>query len=111
MCIRDRWNSAQDFDEGPNLGHRPTVKGGYFPVPPIDSLSDIRAAMCDAMISMGVSVDKHHHEVATAGQGEIGVVYNSLVKMADRTQIYKFCEECCRRTRDDCDIYAQTSGR
>ena len=85
------WNSAQDFDEGPNLGHRPTVKGGYFPVPPIDSLSDIRAAMCDAMISMGVSVDKHHHEVATAGQGEIGVVYNSLVKMADRTQIYKFC--------------------
>ena len=85
------WNSAQDFDEGPNLGHRPSVKGGYFPVPPIDSLSDIRAAMCDAMISMGVGVDKHHHEVATAGQGEIGVIFNSLVKMADRTQIYKFC--------------------
>ena len=47
--------------------------------------------MCDAMISMGVGVDKHHHEVATAGQGEIGVIFNSLVKMADRTQIYKFC--------------------
>ncbi len=85
------WNSAHDFDEGPNLGHRPSVKGGYFPVPPIDSMSDIRAAMCQAMISMGVDVEKHHHEVATAGQGEIGVKYNSLVKMADRTQIYKFC--------------------
>ena len=54
-------------------------------------MSDIRAAMCQAMISMGVDVEKHHHEVATAGQGEIGVKYNSLVKMADRTQIYKFC--------------------
>ena len=85
------WNSAHEFDEGPNLGHRPQVKGGYFPVPPIDSLSDVRAAMCQAMISMGVDVEKHHHEVATAGQGEIGVRFNSLVKMADRTQILKFC--------------------
>ncbi len=85
------WNSAQDFDEGPNLGHRPGVKGGYFPVPPIDSMSDLRAAMCQAMMDMGVTVEKHHHEVGTAGQAEIGIKYNTLVRMADQTQSYKYC--------------------
>ncbi len=85
------WSSAQDFDEGPNHGHRPGVKGGYFPVPPVDSFSDVRAAMCQAMADMGVTVEKHHHEVGTAGQAEIGIRYNTLVQMADHTQAYKYC--------------------
>ncbi len=85
------WSSARDFDEGPNHGHRPSVKGGYFPTAPIDSMADLRAAMCTAMEDMGVTVEKHHHEVGTAGQAEIGIKYNSLVKMADHTNLYKYC--------------------
>jgi glutamine synthetase len=65
------WSSAEKF-EGGNMGHRPTIKGGYFPVPPVDSLQDIRSAMCLAMEQMGVEVEVHHHEVANAGQCEIG---------------------------------------
>lgn len=84
------WSSGHEFAEG-NMGHRPRVKGGYFPVPPIDSLHDIRAAMCDAMTQMGLSIEVHHHEVATAGQCEIGVKFNTLVKKADETQILKYC--------------------
>ena len=84
------WSSNKDFDEG-NTGHRPGVKGGYFPVPPVDSLHDIRAAMCDAMESMGLVLEVHHHEVATAGQCEIGVGANTLIKKADEVQILKYC--------------------
>ncbi|WP_461517385.1 glutamate--ammonia ligase [Porticoccus sp.] len=84
------WSTGADFAEG-NMGHRPRVKGGYFPVPPIDSLHDIRAAMCDAMTQMGLSIEVHHHEVATAGQCEIGVKFSTLVKKADETQILKYC--------------------
>ena len=61
------WNSERVYEDG-NIGHRPGVKGGYFPVPPVDSLHDLRGAMCDAMVEMGVPVEVHHHEVATAGQ-------------------------------------------
>ncbi len=84
------WQSHDEFDGG-NLGHRPGVKGGYFPVPPVDSHVDLRNAMCAAMQSMGVTVDLHHHEVGTAGQCEIGTRFNSLVAKADETQIYKYC--------------------
>jgi len=84
------WSSNKDFDEG-NTGHRPGIKGGYFPVPPVDSLHDIRAAMCDAMESMGLVLEVHHHEVATAGQCEIGVGANTLIKKADEVQILKYC--------------------
>lgn len=84
------WSSGQKIDGG-NLGHRPGVKGGYFPVPPVDSLHDIRAAMCNAMTEMGLVVEVHHHEVATAGQCEIGVGANTLVKKADEVQILKYC--------------------
>ncbi|MEZ5530312.1 MAG: glutamate--ammonia ligase [Porticoccaceae bacterium] len=84
------WATGHEFAEG-NMGHRPRVKGGYFPVPPIDSLHDIRAAMCEAMTQMGLSVEVHHHEVATAGQCEIGVKFNTLVTKADETQILKYC--------------------
>jgi len=84
------WVSNHQFEEG-NIGHRPGVKGGYFPVPPVDSLHDIRAAMCTAMEQMGLDVEVHHHEVGTAGQCEIGVRFNTLVKKGDDVQITKYC--------------------
>ena len=83
------WNSEKVY-EGGNMGHRPSVKGGYFPVPPVDSLHDIRAAMCLALEEMGVEVEVHHHEVATAGQCEIGTKFSTLVDRADKTQILKY---------------------
>ena len=83
------WSSIEKY-EGGNIGHRPMVKSGYFPVPPVDSLQDIRSAMCLALEEMGVEVEVHHHEVATAGQCEIGTKFSSLVKRADWTQILKY---------------------
>jgi glutamine synthetase len=84
------WASEHDFSEG-NRGHRPGVKGGYFPVPPVDSLHDLRAAMCDAMSQMGLVIEVHHHEVGTAGQCEIGVGPATLTRKADEVQILKYC--------------------
>ncbi len=83
------WNSEKVFEEG-NIGHRPGVKGGYFPVPPVDSLQDLRSAMCEVLEEMGVPVEVHHHEVATAGQCEIGTQFSTLVKRADWNQILKY---------------------
>lgn len=84
------WSSNEVFENG-NMGHRPRVKGGYFPVPPVDSLHDLRSAMCTAMQAMGLEIEVHHHEVATAGQCEIGVKFNTLVAKADEVQILKYC--------------------
>jgi glutamine synthetase len=83
------WSSAEKF-EGGNMGHRPPVKGGYFPVPPVDSLQDIRSAICLALDQMGVEVEVHHHEVAAAGQNEIGTKFAPLVQRADWLQILKY---------------------
>jgi glutamine synthetase len=76
--------------EGGNLGHRIPTKGGYFPVPPLDSAQDMRGEMLAAMKAMGVTVEKHHHEVASA-QHELGTKFNTLVRTADEMQIYKYC--------------------
>ncbi len=83
------WNSERAYEDG-NVGHRPSIKGGYFPVPPVDSLNDLRAAMCLALEEMGVPVEVHHHEVATAGQCEIGTKFSTLVQRADWVQIQKY---------------------
>ena len=77
------------FDEGPNLGHRPGIKGGYFPVPPVDSAHDLRAEMVTVMKEMGLKMDKHHHEVAPS-QHELGLTFSTLVQSADNVQIYKY---------------------
>jgi hypothetical protein len=83
------WSSDQDF-EGGNSGHRPGVKGGYFPVPPVDSFQDMRSEMCLILESLGIPVEVHHHEVAGAGQNEIGTRFSTLVERADWTQTMKY---------------------
>jgi glutamine synthetase len=83
------WSTNEDI-EGGNTGHRPPVKGGYFPVPLVDSLQDIRNAMCIALEQQGVEVEVHHHEVAAPGQCEIGTKFEKLVKRADWNQILKY---------------------
>src|ERR1700759_469128 len=82
-------SSLKDYPEG-NMGHRPTVKGGYFPVPPVDGDSDLRAEMLSTMGEMGLPIEKHHHEVAQS-QHELGTKFASLTMAADRMQIYKYC--------------------
>ena len=82
------WNSGRD--EQPNLGYKPRHKEGYFPVPPHDSLQDVRSQMILKMIETGIPIEVHHHEVATAGQNEIDIRYSPLVKMADHCMMYKY---------------------
>ena len=80
--------SGKVFEEG-NIGHRPGIKGGYFPVPPVDSQSDLRAEMVTVMSEMGMNMEKHHHEVAPS-QAEIGLKFDTLTRTADNLQIYKY---------------------
>ena len=86
--IEGRWNSGSSED--PNLGYKPRYKEGYFPVPPMDKHQDIRSDMTAILESLGVEVEAHHHEVGTAGQAEIDLRFNSLVRMADSLLIYKY---------------------
>jgi glutamine synthetase len=96
-----------DSDEGPwvtgrvlaegNAGHRPPVKGGYFPVPPVDSIPDMRSEMVQTLREMGVTMDKHHHEVAPS-QHELGMVFNTLVNSADNVQMYKYVVQMVAHT-------------
>ena len=81
-------NTGKEY-EGGNLGHRPRAKGGYFPVPPVDPVMDVRAEMVTTMMEMGLPMDKHHHEVAAA-QHELGLTFGKLVETCDRVQIYKY---------------------
>ena len=86
--VEGPYNGARDYEEG-NMGHRPGVKGGYFPVPPIDSGQDIRSEMLSVMADMGVPVEKHHHEVAPS-QHELGMKFGTLLETADNLQLYKY---------------------
>jgi len=87
-CTELPSNTATEYESG-NLGHRPRTKGGYFPVPPVDSAQDIRSEMVSVMRDMGVVTEKHHHEVGAA-QHELGIQFDSLTKIADHQQIYKY---------------------
>jgi len=82
------WNSGKD--EAPNLGYKPRYKEGYFPVPPHDSLQDLRSKIVLAMIKAGLPIEVHHHEVATAGQCEIDMKFGTLVSIADKCLLYKY---------------------
>ncbi len=84
-----RWNSGKE-EEGGNLGYKPRYKEGYFPVPPIDSLQDIRTEMLLTMGKLGVPIEKHHHEVATGGQNELGIRFEKLIQAADNLMTYKY---------------------
>ena len=83
------WSTKKQY-EGGNHGHRPKVKGGYFPVPPVDSLNDLRSLMCATLETVGIPVEVHHHEVGTAGQCEIGTRFNSLTRKADELLMMKY---------------------
>ena len=83
------WSSGTEYAHG-NSGHRPAVKGGYFPVPPVDATQDMRSEMCLLLEALGVPVEVHHHEVATAGQMELGTKFSTLVQRADWLQLQKY---------------------
>ena len=86
--VEGSWNTGKD--EGPNLGYKPRYKEGYFPVPPSDTLQDIRSEMILKMIECGVDVEVHHHEVGTAGQGEIDLRFDTLTTIGDKMALYKY---------------------
>jgi glutamine synthetase len=86
--VEGPYNTGTDYDGG-NMGHRPKAKGGYFPVPPVDSAQDLRSEMLSYMREMGLSPEKHHHEVAPS-QHELGMKFSTLVEMADQMQKYKY---------------------
>jgi glutamine synthetase len=83
------WSTGMDF-EGGNLAHRPAVKGGYFPVPPVDSMQDMRSEMCLLLEQMGIPVEVHHHEVGGMGQNELGTKFSTLVQRADWLMVQKY---------------------
>ncbi len=91
------WNAGRP---GKNLGHRPRYKEGYFPAPPVDSLQDIRSEAVLKMLQAGIEVEVHHHEVATAGQGEIDMRYQTLTRMADQVMLYKYILKNVAREHD-----------
>jgi len=87
--IEGRWNSGRE-EKGGNLGYKPRYKEGYFPVPPTDAHQDLRTEMLLTMAKLGVPIEKHHHEVATGGQGELGYRFADLITAADYMMIYKY---------------------
>ena len=99
-------------DEGPNLGYKIRPKEGYFPVPPSDTLQDLRTEMALTMEQLGIKVECHHHEVATAGQCEIDMKFDTLVAMADNLMKYKYVvKNVAQAPRQDRDLHAQAAVR
>jgi len=96
--IEGRWNTGRE-EEGGNLGYKPRYKEGYFPVPPSDSLQDIRTEMLLTMGKLGLPIEKHHHEVATGGQNELGIKFEKLVQAADNLMTYKYVVKNVARKR------------
>ena len=86
--VEGSWNTGRE--ENPNLGYKPRYKEGYFPVPPSDTLQDIRSEICLKLIESGIDVEVHHHEVGTAGQGEIDIRYDTLTSSGDSIALYKY---------------------
>ncbi|MDE0465926.1 MAG: type I glutamate--ammonia ligase [Candidatus Poribacteria bacterium] len=86
--VEGSWNSGRE--ENPNLGYKPRYKEGYFPVPPSDTLQDLRSEICLKLIESGVDVEVHHHEVGTAGQGEIDIRFGELTETGDKIALYKY---------------------
>ena len=86
--VEGAWNS--DKDENPNLGHKPRYKGGYYPLPPVDHFQDLRSEMVLELERVGIEIEVQHHEVATAGQAEIDMKFDTLVRMADKLMLYKY---------------------
>jgi glutamine synthetase len=86
--VEAAWNSGRE--EGPNLGYKPRYKEGYFPVPPMDHYQDLRSEMLLALQQVGVEVEIHHHEVGTAGQAEVDIRFDSMLRMADKLMLYKY---------------------
>ncbi|MBL4850331.1 MAG: type I glutamate--ammonia ligase [Planctomycetes bacterium] len=86
--VEGAWNT--DTDEGPNLGHKPRVKGGYFPCPPVDAFQDLRLDMCENLEKIGIEIERQHHEVATGGQAEINFKYDKLTRCADKLMAFKY---------------------
>lgn len=86
--VEAAWNTGKD--EGPNLGYKPRYKQGYFPVPPMDHFQDLRSEMILTLEKVGVDVEIHHHEVGTAGQAEIDMVFDTMLRMADKLMLYKY---------------------
>ena len=82
------WNTGRD--EGPNLGYKPRTKQGYFPVPPMDHFQDLRSEMASTLETVGIPIELHHHEVATGGQSEIGMRFDTLLSMADKLMLFKY---------------------
>ena len=104
------WNTGRI--EEPNLGYKPSFKGGYFPVSPTDTYHDLRGEMVHEMRNIGIVVEAHHHEVATAGQSEIDMQFQPLLKMADQFMWYKYhLQERRAASRQDGDVHAQADLR
>src|SRR6202167_3535480 len=87
--VEGAWNTGKDEDGG-NLANKPRFKGGYFPVPPMDHYTDLRSEMVRKLIEVGITVEMQHHEVGTAGQAEIDIKFDTLLKMADNLMLYKY---------------------
>ena len=86
--VEGEWNTGAD--EGPNLGYKPRTKQGYFPVPPMDHYQDLRSDMMLTLNAVGIETELHHHEVASGGQGEIGILFNTLLRQADNLMTFKY---------------------